>query len=294
MKALLLLVLLCICTRADATESELHLGRFSSGDLSGWKEQTIGLLKPKTTYNLIKDNDKTVLVAHSIKSASGRIYTLNLDPKEYSTLTWSWKIDHTIRKGDEKIKAGDDFAARICVFFPRGFFSNKRAICYVWANKLPKGEHVASPFTPNIITVAVDSGDELAGQRTFHQRNIHDDYRKFFGEEPPRIGAVALMTDSDNTGESAFGYYGDISLVRSPKAIDTKQKDHTKEAKPKDAAPVELKVNGGPAVQPPPLLLQQEKPKEKPKQGEPNDKEQPSGTTATPPPATAPQPAPVQ
>jgi hypothetical protein len=106
MKALLLLVLLCICTRADATDSEFHLGRFSSGDLTGWKEQTIGLLKPKTTYNLIKDNDKSVLVAHSIKSASGRIYTLNLDPKEYSTLTWSWKIDHTIRKGDEKIKAG--------------------------------------------------------------------------------------------------------------------------------------------------------------------------------------------
>ena len=69
---------------------------------------------------------------------------------------------------------------------------------YVWANKLPKGEHVTSPFTPNIITVAEDSGEELAGRWTSHQRNIYDDYRRFFGEEPPKVGGVAVMTDSDN------------------------------------------------------------------------------------------------
>jgi Protein of unknown function (DUF3047) len=295
MKALLFLILLCICTHAEASDTELHLGRFSANDLKGWKEQTIGLLKPKTTYNLIKDNDKVVLVAHSIKSASGRIYTLNLDPKEYSTLKWSWKIDHTIRKGDEKTKAGDDFAARVCVFFPRGFFSNRRAVCYVWANKLPKGEHIASPFTADIINVAVDSGEELAGRWTFHQRDIHEDYRKFFGEEPPRIGAVALMTDTDNTGESAFGYYGDISLVRSAKVIEGKPKEQKakespqKEPKLKDLPPRGIKGNGEPSL-PAPEIPQPEKPKDEPKQGQPNKKEQPPGVT-TPPPATAPQPA---
>jgi len=296
MKVLLFLILLCIYTHAEASDTELHLGRFSSGDLTGWKEQTIGLLKPKTTYNLIKDNDKIVLVAHSIKSASGRIYTLNLDTKEYQTLKWSWKIDHTIRKGDEKTKAGDDFAVRVYVLFPRGFFSKTRAICYVWANKLPKGEHVASPFTPNIITVAVDSGEELAGQWTFHQRNIHEDYRRFFGEEPPRIGGVALMTDTDNTGESAFGYYGDISLVRSAKAIESKQKEQKakeapqKEPKLKEQQPPRgIKGNGEPSL-PAPDIPQPEKPKDEPKQGEPNNKEQPPGVT-TPPPAAAPQPA---
>ena len=305
MKALLFLVLLCVCARADASDTELHLGRFSSGDLTGWKEQTIGLLKSKTVYTLSRDNDKTVLAARSKKSASGRIYTLNLDPKEYQTLKWSWKIEHTIKKGDEKTKVGDDFAARVCVFFPTGFFSKTPAICYVWANRLPKGEHVVSPFTSKIVTVAVDSGEELAGHWTFNQRNIHEDYRRFFGEEPPRIGAVALMTDSDNTGESAVGYYGDISLVRSPKAIDSKQKDQKakeappKEQKPKDLAPGELKDNGGPAVPPPPAIPQPKKPKDEPIQGQPdnkeqqNKKEQPPGAT-TPPPAAAPQPALVQ
>jgi len=288
---LLVLAALLIAPRALASENELHLGRFSAKDLTGWKEQTIGLLKSKTSYTLSRDNDKEVLVARSTKSASGQIYTLKLDPKEYPTLKWSWKIDHTIKKGDEKTKDGDDYAVRVYVVFPRGFFSKTRAICYVWANKLPKGEHVVSPFTPNIITVAADSGEELAGRWTFHQRNIFDDYRTFFGEEPPRIGAVALMTDTDNTGETAVGYYGDISLVRSPKAIEGRAKDQKtkeplqKDPKLKDQPTKGLKNNGEPTA--PQLEVQ---PADVPKNREPNNKEQPPVTSPTAP-AAAPQPA---
>lgn len=298
MKTLLLLILLLVCTQAEASDTELHLGRFSTKDLTGWKEQTLGLLKPKTRYSLSKDNDKEVLVAHSTKSASGKIYTLNLDPKEYQTLKWSWKIDHTIKKGDEKTKDGDDFAVRVYVLFPRGFFSKTRAICYVWANKLPKGEHVTSPFTPNIITVAVDSGEELAGRWTFHQRNIGEDYKNFFGEEPPRIGGVALMTDTDNTGESAVGYYGDISFVRSAKVNDSKPKDQKtkelpqKEPKPKDQTPKGIKSPGEPSS-PAPEILKPERTIDDVKQKEPNHKEQPN-STKIPAPTTAPQPAVAQ
>lgn len=295
MKTVLFLILLLLCSRAGASASELHLGRFSASDLTGWKEQTLSLLKPKTTYTLAKDNDKTVLLAHSTKSASGRMYALKLDPKEYSTLKWSWKIDHTLRKGDEKTKDGDDFAVRVYVLFPRGFFSETRAICYVWANKLPKGEYVKSPFTPNIITVAADSGEELAGRWTFHQRNIYEDYRSFFGEDPPRIGAVAIMTDTDNTGESAVGYYGDISLVRSAKSFDGKQKEQKakeapqKEPKPKEQPPKGMKNNGDQPSMPITDVPQPGKITEDSKNRDSIGKEKPTGTK-TPVPAAAPQP----
>lgn len=295
MKFILVITLFILFTgTAESSDAELALGKFSAGDLAGWKEQTIGLMKPKTTYKLMKDNDRTLLVARSTKAASGQIYKLNLDPREYSTLKWSWKIDHIIKKGDEKNKDGDDFSARVYVLFPRGFFSKTRAICYVWANKLPKGEHLTSPFTPNIITVAVDSGDELAGRLTFHQRNIYEDYKVFFGEEPPRIGGVALMTDTDNTGESTVGYYGDIALVRATKALEGKHTDQktkeipSKEPKIKDQAPKGMKNNGEPSltipdIQPPAKNTDELKPREQ------NNKEQPHGTTPVP--AAAPQPA---
>jgi Protein of unknown function (DUF3047) len=295
MKTLLTIILLLACTRAEASDTELHLGRFSTGDLNGWKEQTIGMLKPKTAYSLAKDNDRQVLVARSTKSASGRIYTLNQDPKDYQTLKWSWKIDHTLKKGDEKSRNGDDFAARLCVFFPKGFFSKTPAICYVWANKLPKGEHVVSPLASHIINVAADSGEELAGHWTFHQHNIYDDYRRFFGAEPPRIGAVALMTDTDNTGESAVGYYGDITLVRSPKTEEAKPKEQKtpeapqKEPRTKEQPSKGIKGNGEPAA-PSPEPPTPGKTNNDQNHREPDKKEQPIGTK-TPAPAAAPQPA---
>ncbi len=281
------LLLLIAVTTIEANDQELHLGRFSTGNQTGWKEQTLGLFKAKTVYTITKDNDKSVLMARSNKSASGQIYKTTLDPKEYQTLKWSWKIDHTIKKGDEKTKDGDDFAARVYVVFPRGLFSSTRAICYVWGNKLPKGEHVVSPFTPNIITVAVDSGPELAGRWTFHQQNIYDDYRRFFGEEPPRIGGVAVMTDTDNTGESAVGYYGDISLVRTAKSGEEKKKEvKSKESSGKDPKPKELI-----GKEPPPKDQKQKDPAVK--DSLPPDQKQNGGTipTGTAPPAPSSIPA---
>ena len=34
-----------------------------------------------------------------------------------------------------------------------------------------------------------------------------------FGEEPPKINGIAIMTDADNTGKSATAYFGDIRLL---------------------------------------------------------------------------------
>ena len=37
-----------------------------------------------------------------------------------------------------------------------------------------------------------------------------------FGEEPGRITAIGIMTDTDNTGENVHAYYGDILFRRIP------------------------------------------------------------------------------
>jgi hypothetical protein len=42
------------------------------------------------------------------------------------------------------------------------------------------------------------------------ERNLYEDYKKAFGQEPPMISGIAIMTDTDNTAESAIAYYGDI------------------------------------------------------------------------------------
>lgn len=193
----------------QCTAAELVLGEFSSGNLTGWSDK---IFKGKTTYTLVKENDKSVLKAQSEKAASGLLKKVKLDPKEYPVLRWSWKVEHTLKGEDVTRKSGDDFAARVYVVFPRTFFWQTRAINYVWASRLQKGSSVPSPYTSKALIVAVESGDEKAGQWVNEERNIYEDYRKLFGEEPPMLGAVAIMTDTDDTRDEATAYYGDIFL----------------------------------------------------------------------------------
>lgn len=206
----IILVILLAATAAAAAVTAV--GRFSAGDLAGWEEQTFRG-KKKTRYTLVTEGGRTVLRAESHGSASGLIRKTEFDPAATPILRWSWKIAGTLKKGDERTKEGDDYAARVYVVFPRTFFWQTRAINYIWANRLPKGGSLPNAFAPrNVMMVAVESGAELAGTWRSEQRNIREDYLRLFGEEPPKAGGVALMTDSDNTGGEAVAWYGDITL----------------------------------------------------------------------------------
>jgi hypothetical protein len=48
------------------------------------------------------------------------------------------------------------------------------------------------------------------GRWQVEERNVYEDYKRAFGMEPPPISGVVIMTDTDDTEESATAYYGDI------------------------------------------------------------------------------------
>ncbi len=65
-------------------------------------------------------------------------------------------------------------------------------------------------MTENAMMLSLRSGDSLSGQWLVEKRNIREDFRRMFGVEVNEIHAVAIMSDSDDTGQSARAYYGDI------------------------------------------------------------------------------------
>jgi hypothetical protein len=200
-----LLLAALILAGSAAPIQDIPVGRFSAGDLSGWSDKPF---KGKTSYTL----DGGLLKAHSVKSASGLIKKLSADTRKYPKLSWSWRVDHSLTREDIKSKKGDDFAARVYVVFPRTFFWRMRAINYVWAGKMPKGSEARSPYTANSAIIALESGDEKAGVMVPEERNIYEDYKRVFGEEPPLLGGIAIMTDTDDTQDEATAWYGDITL----------------------------------------------------------------------------------
>jgi hypothetical protein len=193
----------------DSRAEEIPVSRFGADGLAGWESKSF---KGDTEYRLVKEDGRTVLKASSHAAASGLIRKFRFDPSKYRYLRWNWKVAHTIKGGDESSKAGDDYAARVYVLFPGQFFWQMKAINYIWANKLAKGKSAPNAFASNTKMVAVESGNEKTGQWLTEERDLLADYRTLFGAEPHEAEAIAIMTDTDNTGGSAEAWYGDIIL----------------------------------------------------------------------------------
>ena len=190
--------------------AEIMIDDYYEGLSPHWEEKSF---KGKTFYDVIVEDNMRCIRAHSISSASGLYFKMDYDSKTYPILSWHWKVEHILTKGDARKKEGDDFAARVYVIFPHLIFWKTKAITYIWANKLSRGHAVHNPFTSNSIMIAVESGSTLSGKWVQERRDILKDYRKYFGQDPPRVGAIAIMTDTDNTGEEATAWYGPIRVL---------------------------------------------------------------------------------
>ncbi len=178
--------------------------------LTGWQEKSF---QNQTAYEVVEVPGRgRVLRASSDNSASGLVKEMSFSVHEFPVLTWFWKIDRTLPGGNALEKKGDDYAARVYVIFPHWIKPLTRTINYIWANRLAVGDAVPNTYFSRAMMVAVESGNDRAGLWLREERNVLEDYRRLFGEEPPQAGAVAIMTDTDNTGDKVRAWYDDIRL----------------------------------------------------------------------------------
>ena len=203
---LLPLLLLALPVRAEP----LVFGWPASGDDGGWEEREFD---GETRYRVLEQDGRRVLEAESESAASCLYLEREIDLAATPVLEWSWRIGGTPAVADERIKDGDDFAARVYVVAPGdGWFAMPIAVNYVWASEAEVGDAWPNPFTDNVMMVAMNSGDAHAGTWRTHRRNVRDDFRRFFGVEVDALEGIAVMTDSDNSGLSARAWYGEIAL----------------------------------------------------------------------------------
>jgi hypothetical protein len=205
------LLLMLLAGGSGAAPVQMMIDDFEHGLGPEW---TVKSFRGETGYRVVAEAGGHVLQAESRGTASGLVRKIDLDPRDYPVLSWRWKVAGTIPAGDERTRAGDDYAARVYVIFPHWFFPKTRTLNYIWANHLAKGDILPNAYTANAMMIAVESGPAHAGQWLTERRDIVADYRRAFGEEPPRVGAIAVMTDTDNTGVSATAWYDDLLLTR--------------------------------------------------------------------------------
>ena len=208
-KFLHVFALICLLSPTSFLYAEsVVIGQFSKGDLSGWEEK---VFEGKTVYKIKQLDEKSVLESYSSNSASGLLKKVEIDLRKTPFINWSWKVKDTLATNNERAKSGDDFSARIYVVFSDGsFFWQTKTLNYVWANHADVGYHWPNPYTKNAQMIAIQTGNDKSDQWQAERRNVLEDIQTIFGKKITDIKAIAIMSDTDQTGTTAEAWFGDI------------------------------------------------------------------------------------
>ncbi len=188
----------------------------SNGLPKNWK---LRVWRGQPDVKIISRNGKKILRLRSQKASVSVYRNIKLDLRNFPNLKWRWKVTQLPSNADARILNRDDQAAGIYVVFPRfPSMINSRFLAYIWENSAPEGTVMRNRKNPMIHYIVVRSGKRKLHQWITEERNVLDDYRKVFGQEPPMVGGVALLIDTDDTRSQAESYFAQIEFRRPESA----------------------------------------------------------------------------
>ena len=200
--------------------------------LDNWKPLYFPKIKKHTSYTIETDDNERYLKAESAASASALVYNREFNVYKYRNMRWRWRAENVYEKGASGTKAGDDYPLRIYITFKydpqkAGRFEKLRyeaaklfygeypphsALNYVWANKETTERIITSPYTSKTKIIIIEKGTIRVGSWEAKEADILKDYKEAFGEDPPSQASIAIMNDSDNTGEGLVSYIDYIEI----------------------------------------------------------------------------------
>jgi hypothetical protein len=199
----------------------------------GWEPLKINDKKKPTAYELATEDGKPVVHARAEASASGLYRKAGFLLADRPAASWRWKVSRLVEKADNSKGGREDSPARIVLAFegdrsklPKSDQAVLRiakklsgqnlpyaTLMYVWSNEAPVGTVIANPHTRRIQMVVASSGAAGVGTWQAISRDAAEDFRRAFKEEPGRLLAYGVMSDTDNTGENVEAWYGEIEFA---------------------------------------------------------------------------------
>jgi len=227
--ACLLLAVLAVGS-GRAAEKVFLDERFAT--LDRWQPLTFPKIARHSSYSLVRCESGTCLLMASDNSASGLVLKQSFNVYAYPTLQWRWKVSNVYAKGDSRTKAGDDYPARLYVLFAYdparsslgkrlkyqmaktvyGQYPPDSSISYIWDNRVTGQPFIVNAYAAEARMIPVSAGPALVNTWQEYTVDIVRDYRLAFGQDPPATASLAVMSDADNTRESARAWVQYIRL----------------------------------------------------------------------------------
>ena len=199
----------------------------------GWEPLTFGSLKTPTKYDLVETDGIVVARARADAAAAGLNFPVKFDVRSAPVVEFRWKIAKLIDDADSRIAAKEDSPVRLVLGFDgdksKLTFKERTAsvlaksatgkelpyaqLIYVWSNSEPVGTVIENTHTRRVRMIVAATGAGNAGKWVTLTRNVPEDFKRAFGEDPGTLTDVGIMTDTDNTGASVEAWYGDIRFL---------------------------------------------------------------------------------
>ena len=158
--------------------------------------------------------------------------TVSIETAQLAGLRFSWKVPGLIAGADLSQREKGDSPVRLVLAFdgdrsrlsPRDHMLSELArtltgeempyatLMYVWSNHHVPGTVLKSSRTERIRKLVLESGPDRLNRWLEYERDIRADFVDAFGQEPGRLMAVGIMTDTDNTRSNTQAWYGPVVL----------------------------------------------------------------------------------
>ncbi len=175
----------------------------------GWKER-----HPMSNIEINSDSGNYYLTIKTNKKVKSIGKEINLNPNQFPGLHWKWRMHVLPAGGQEDKKGKDDSGGGIYVIF-KGQVPFNKILKYVWSATLPQGTLTFSPYDKKVAIVVVESGPQKLDRWISEERNVLEDFKRAFNEEPPSVEAIALESDSDNTKSRSWVDFDDLYFTKN-------------------------------------------------------------------------------
>ncbi len=186
---------------------------FGEGWQKQWKKKFF--TRKQSLIETADEEGNQSLKIISDNTATGMWRKIKNPVKPKTTLSWKWKTKKLINNSAEMEKRGDDYVGRIYVVFGNYTFLTRfraKVICYVWASEGQPETYYSSPYAKNVKIIVLRNKSDQINRWYEESRNVLEDYRRVFGENPPLISAIGVMADTDNSDMMCTSWFDELKI----------------------------------------------------------------------------------
>lgn len=178
---------------------------------SGWNPYATVGGRPAYDFTVAEEDGRRALHLKSHDEHSTIAKKIRVDLRATPILEWSWKVVALPVGANIRKKDTSDLTGHIFVAWPR--FPAKlrtRLVGYVWDTIAPAQSVEKSQKTGAVTFFIVRSGPRDLNRWLTERRNVYEDYRRVFGEDPENPEALVISIDTNDTHSGAEAFIGRI------------------------------------------------------------------------------------